>query len=66
MMETADSGNPFIIFIYFFECSSLREPVRWRKMGEGWGRQRRKEEGGRASSALVEGGRRVTAGEGEL
>lgn len=52
MMKTADSGNPFI----FFECSSSRESVRWRKMGEGWVRQRREEEGGRASSALVEGG----------
>lgn len=33
----------------------LREPVRWRKMGEGWEGLRREEEGGRASSALVEG-----------
>lgn len=58
MMKTADCGNPFF-FLFFFECSGLREPVKWRKMGEGWGRQRREkeeeEEGGRASSALVEG-----------
>ena len=64
MIKTADRGNPFIYL--FFECSRSREPVRWRKMGEGWGRQRREEEGGRASSALVEGGRHVTAGEGAL
>lgn len=62
-MEKADSGNPFILFIYlFFECSSSREPVRWRKMGEGWegrGERRREAEhhqhwwSGGAASLLV-------------